>query len=686
MGISIRGFGWAWIALAFTTCAAQADEPAKVTFRMAAAQAARVLPELGKAAGTKFEVSANLAKEVLLIQVKDMPLDKLLKRIEDATGGKWTEVEGGKRLELTPGSDRAARLSEQKANVEEYRKIADYYKRHPNGNYDTRSSLTTLIDPAEYAALPPYARTVYATSPTAMQCPLPASAIQAVQRYAAKTAEDGVPNYVANMPTYDGNPAGPITKVYLILAHSFAGQMATTVIGADADGRCAFLGYTGTYGQMSLLYKSVPFPLKNPDRPITLSENNQAYAAFIAGTPMSASAYNPQQFDQEEVFMYSAAEATAGSPTKGADRVTSPDRDDPLAPVVGETLGLVADAEQAAIVACLPDSAFVPAAKTMQSGRVPSATIMKAVLSDWGLSVTQDSDCLIVRPKSPSTARYQRLDREALGKALRSLASNGCLSLDELAAYATVQPVEAAGTGLETCLFTILDSSTASRLCSDPPGHGRVLLRLYGSLPASFKSGATGKGLSFRALSAGQRAMVQILTFYPQYELCFGTPGDLRAATMQSSMPFPTDLRRERTEVLASGLPGNGIVSLSVKEGSAVFGVKAGGGYAPVSVGSFGGSSYGSGPNNAITYTSSRPRFPKYRSGKKRTIRIVFQFLPEVWIMRTLTDYTVDRNAPLLTLAQMPKAFQDWAKESEESERKHFEKYGDQTGGGQVRP
>src|SRR5690348_16065263 len=70
------------------------DPSAKVTYSTVAAPADRVLQEISKLSGANLKASPQTAHEILVLNVKDVPLADLMKRIAAVTSGEWPEKSG----------------------------------------------------------------------------------------------------------------------------------------------------------------------------------------------------------------------------------------------------------------------------------------------------------------------------------------------------------------------------------------------------------------------------------------------------------------------------------------------------------------------------------------------------------------------------------------------------------------
>ncbi len=83
----------------------------KVSFSVPAARLENLLPELGKAVGVPMEAETATKDEVVLVRVKDMPLQTLMAKIAEVSGAEWEEKQGvyrlGRSIDLLRKQERA---------------------------------------------------------------------------------------------------------------------------------------------------------------------------------------------------------------------------------------------------------------------------------------------------------------------------------------------------------------------------------------------------------------------------------------------------------------------------------------------------------------------------------------------------------------------------------------------------
>ena len=66
---------------------------AQVTYRTTGATVAKVVADIAKSTEQKLTVDKELAKEIVVVSVKDVSLDEFQKRLADCISGKWVTKE-----------------------------------------------------------------------------------------------------------------------------------------------------------------------------------------------------------------------------------------------------------------------------------------------------------------------------------------------------------------------------------------------------------------------------------------------------------------------------------------------------------------------------------------------------------------------------------------------------------------
>ena len=206
-----------------------------------------LLTKLSSTTGESLSVSNLLAREVVQVSVKDVPLDELLGKLSDVAGGTWVKTSSGRRLDLDTERARkqvqanlAARTLELKAEIDKLSKevksappldpakfqqtIDQLRQNAQNGQAGqnqpqfgqafsamrnqmpgSRAIILTLSEmkPEELAKVGPGQRVVFTTMPTPMQKPLPSTAVSIMKAFATDQAK-----WQSTMGAGRGGPRG----------------------------------------------------------------------------------------------------------------------------------------------------------------------------------------------------------------------------------------------------------------------------------------------------------------------------------------------------------------------------------------------------------------------------------------------------------------------------------------------
>lgn len=277
-------------------------------------------------------------------------------------------------------------------------------------------------------------------------------------------------------------------------------------------------------------------------------------------------------------------------------------------------------------------------------------------------SVDLKDGWLTVSPKRPAECRTYHADRDALGKYLRKLATGRPLSLDDLATSAASLP-DTFFNFMPESLSGFFKTQTFDNV--DPN-----MLRLYGLLTPEQKSSMANGGLPFGSLTAKELEYVNRMVYLMHSHVGFESPKGKMSEQVQQM--FFYGIMREPTECLPSGVPPEGVITLSETNSNAVFTF-----YADPDLDVSG--SLGS-PSDArdlawIKYRQERPLiFPRANSlthdfnlshflfGRQVSKTFTFHFTSKVGMIQELDDTNLD-DFQSMTLSDLPddfkKQFQD---------------------------
>src|SRR5687768_6273054 len=92
---------------------AASQQPQIVTFTHVAASADQVIESLAASTGTKLTTYGLVGDDILVVKVKSVPLNDLLRKFADVTGAEW--FRDGEKLELKRTAEANRRQAAQEA-------------------------------------------------------------------------------------------------------------------------------------------------------------------------------------------------------------------------------------------------------------------------------------------------------------------------------------------------------------------------------------------------------------------------------------------------------------------------------------------------------------------------------------------------------------------------------------------
>jgi hypothetical protein len=682
-------------ALAAVT-SAQGPE-AKVTAFVPASRAPVALEALSRQTGLKLEAAPTVARDVLLVDVRDVAASDLLQRIADATGAVWERGSEGV-LRLNRGSAQMQALERQEVAAREVRIRADVERlretvlaRGPFTEKDaaeiarSRASiverisrsdgtvsvqmpaggptpagravarLLEVVGAAELARIPPGARTVYSTAPVGVQraFPRPPSGVadeflreQRLLADATRPLEDATGIRISfsdfgGTGMGPGNPALGIGKVLLSVYRAPGSSVLRAQVNMlDRNGLSIVAG-------QHIVAPATVAPSASEEEPVAvLSSLAREIASATAPTAASAGA-RQIVFSTPGQTVATSSGATVSRPRISSElreALLNPERVEPLGIFVGDIARASSRNRGKNLVALLPDAAF----GTMLSAiREPEPKPTAALARDPNLLVREENGWLLVSPVEPISALRERADRARLGELLRKTDRQGFASLDDAAAFASAH--ERPPAAVAQRYLGLIDAELFATIAGGFEGQYEVL-RFYGTLtPGQRQSLAAGNPLPIAQLTAPQRGILEQLAFHTPAGPIFGeTPGDAR---------IPAQFRRpetgvERTERMAGVAPG--AVLLSVQRASAVRAVDANGGASVLSPAELGFNLMRHQRPEQAQAFGTPSRFERFAPAERTSLSFTFHFPSEGRMYGALQDVRWDARVPLGPLDALP--------------------------------
>ena len=661
--------------LALAMLAAAQDALQKpVTFEARASRASVLIPQLAKAAGLQMEVNPQIANEVILVSAKDVPLKTLMDKIASVTSGEWRA--DGEIYRLQPSNvarnresseEAALRLTTARKAVAELVKRVDSQKGTPGeaGNPDERAIALLLrgVDVTPIAALNGGERLVFATSPTAMQRPLPANAgqvvAQLVTQHNAQIAKmpqmegmaemEKMPDFVKEMMKQRTKKIENAQKALLVISKPSIGIVSMTQCELriyDGQGKIAYTANSMLGNSMmevaAMMNPANPAKPAKPGKqtPITYSEDSKA---MLGG--MQGATFGGAEFKLDPKLL---------------DRLHRPDLYDPLSYMATDEFLSLSKQKGKALVANVPD-AMMGSINTLVPGGKQTVEDFEADLQKGEtVSYSETEGWIVAKPAKPTESRANRTDRAALATLIAASLKKGIPSLDDVAAYSLTSPSPMEdGVGMLFAMVLVpgmIQQGLEGMTNWDA-------LRFYGTLSTTQKA---------TALRGGTFAMGQL---GPQQQglwrkLAFGANSRIRLASDKAEdMPFAFalammtggtgDFRQEPTELLPNGIPGQAQLTFNVTTqpiaspaGNTIgfMGVLGPDELAIMKM-------FKEDPNMAAV-AGFMPSMEKLKIGERSVISMTVQLPQEAYLKETLHDNRMPANAPVASLANLPEGFQ----------------------------
>ncbi len=554
---------WGTLAFAaFATLALAQGQP-KVTMTFPATKTSNIAAEIKKQTGIQITCNPTVANIPILVSVTDAPLDELLAKIAQVTGGEvikqgdgyiltksdklrleeanrengWmiAAFERGKKRTLgdmgvTDRWDQAMiddLVKKAQANRAQIENRVTGLQRQPGAQitmFDSSMSNMTpatgaarralqLLQPGVLASIKPGERAVYSTAANRMQRRMPINVTQIVSDFVhnhnqlAKAAPqlrpiEGV-NIVGGLTA--GEPIANIVETHLVLSRSYRSTTVQVEIKfIDRNG--LFVGQGST--SVSPEYPPVQPATSEEGKVVELSDLSRQMAVIMAqelAAPTSdRSVYSVATVNGGAGAFVTIAGGESSLPKQFSPELlnvfVNPDRIDPTSLYVSECYIQAAKAEGKDLVAAFPDTIIKELARVLVRGNITH----KAVLAGspaFGLSVDSGTDWMVVTPTWANAARETRFDRDEAAKLFRAVNGRGFASLEELADYSFHVTLGVSDRPLDTVYLSLINKDVGDQL-TEYTSMSLDLLQLYGSVPENTKrQGGEKIQLAYRTLS-----------------------------------------------------------------------------------------------------------------------------------------------------------------------------------------
>lgn len=599
----------------------------RVTFSSPAKRLEVLAAELTQQTGVPIRVDREVANEVVVVQVRDVPLSELLLRIASVTASEAArDAQGNPQLRLSREVARRQQREElvrrivgirasQRQWEEELAQTAGFQVTReftpgqnlmrPAGRQywaDAFSPLgrammrlTLLVRPEVLAGLQDSDRVVFSTHPNRMQQalgPQAASVIadfvrerQAELRREAEVERSPEEQREIEMARRLGvrrepNPMTEPVAEALLIATAGVGVRTTGHESIqiemrlyDAAGNVMIAGLT------RFLYPPVPMGvavLRPPGQPVPDPVSSRA----IQLSPLAAEMHRyHRRVRGQPAPQLSPALIEALSPAL-IEAFRRPDLVEPHALVTSEATMAVAAARGLQLVANFPDTfgdttiGISSPDGPMGAPHSPGAGLTvggweRSLAVAEGLTTTRQDGWMLIQPLDPTEARENRTNRPALAQLIRAVEQHGTVRLVDLAEYAARHP------------RPVVDSVPARyfnfwgvRLNSMTQGQTDWnLLRLYGLLTEGQRRLLINGGqIMFATLDQNQRQVLNRLLF--RYDARFeplqaAEGGQVAIVELMAGWGGAIEhrsYRDEPTELMPNGLPRDGLISVELNQ------------------------------------------------------------------------------------------------------------------------
>lgn len=553
---------------------ASAAQDGNVTVDLAPQSLDVLMPKLAKATGQNLSVGTLMTKDVLLVNVKNAPVNELVATIAKVTGGIWVQSGGGLRLDKDLAleskenaeavAERAVFLkasidklvqdaakepkfdpSQLRQQVEQMRSQGPGQAGGPGGNRGGlnfqnmqmqmpagRAIIQTLASmrPEDLAKIGPNQRVVFSSRPTSMQKPLPGNAVAVMSSFMADqqklTAAMGQmreefraqrgdqPGGQARPPQPNQQQTQQLAPVKSFLIASRNGNqpgLALVYVAADANGQAV-----GTGNLMLGQAFNGPFDPAVQQQQQQQASSGDGESVWSAKTLAAADLFGRGNFGgpggPRGGGFGGGNQSDQTPPSKEfIALLKDPVTNDPLSFHVADAVRSMAGDKN--VVALLPDSLAGQVGRALRSK--PTVEAVTSLAKDsWNLSLEVNGNWFTLSPKRKIDARYDRVDRVALKTLIDSIVAKKSARLDDVAKYAMKAP--AVNNGLDLALVRAIDPGSVQTV-QQVYGQDRDALLFFAGLnPVNRTNMANGQKLIVSTIGGNVQAILANMVYHSQ--------------------------------------------------------------------------------------------------------------------------------------------------------------------------
>jgi hypothetical protein len=578
-------------------CLLSAQPASTITYSSEAKPVGVVLQEISRATGLQMKADADAAHEIVLVEVKDMPLQSFLARLASVTSCVWDKA--SERWVLKPDQRRRTKEAEEefqkrtqaisksiqvllkaqqgqaKDEGDPEKTDADPLTVSPLGDGSGSTALNRILanlDPASIAWIGPGLRGVWASNgATSMQRTLPDGSNELITAWiqdhnsraaklkadAASKLPEGMPQGIIDMIHRESQPVSkPPAKALLVIKRS---NVVMSWLGV----------------QVSLVaYDNQGSPLVQTQTMLDFQLGDLMAKAATKSKTASPGTETPIPFTDDSKALIrafghgGAAGFMVSVPPDLRSKLMHPEKKDPLAYFVTDELQALAKHRGEQLIADLPDSSFgLELAGT--NGATTIEDVQRELDEGTTVAATTEEDCLLVRPAKPDEERRSRIDRDSLAVLLAAVEAKRQPSLDDVCAYALAnEPPFSSSIGMTYCM-ALVPSLMGISLTSGMSNWN--LYRLYGSLSSAQRENLRAGGrLLISDLSEPQRGYAAGLLFGAdaQFRAADKKPGstDMISQVMGFLLGSSSSGTMDPTELMPNGLPLTSYITCAFNE------------------------------------------------------------------------------------------------------------------------
>lgn len=580
-----------------------------------------LLADMARQSGQKVACDDSVAKEPLIVQFKDRPLEEVLKLVGEVAGGDW-EIKNGERRLVRPASlkqkqeqaDQAkllaklgeliANLKAESDNIPKYdtKRAAlavDKYRFVDMLQDDTMAELGRMAvdDPAYRAAITVMAgagagplakldigsRAVFSDDPTPMQRPFPKGrkamldelkgSIALMEAAKKKLGSPRKPyvNFGGATTIGPGSLADGYGKTVIAFKRMGSLSFSYEVFTVDGKGRSVLAaeGYVPDYGlRLRAVYAGADKPLEITPGVKTIVElrsdlgyawGSTSFAKLPDGTKITGS------------NAMSKAEASGRGPNlEVANLLSDPVSRDPIGIAVGSLLRQVAAAKGKPLLATVSDATVLPLIDAISRKTVRTQYDLIGFLQQTGVKASsripysdvEDRAWMIVKPIFPALSRRERINRLALKTLLSAIHKAGALSLDDAARYlATCYRPPTFGS-LDAAIISHADPTVDKAACDMVFSPALPFLAQLN--PAQWYALSSGR-VKVSLLPLELRAIVRRWVFDEFTYDHLMALGKVLRSEAPGGQPGFSPIATEPTEMFPNGVPAAACVGIGVK-------------------------------------------------------------------------------------------------------------------------